>query len=55
MELNQMEMNTIRFCLQEQINILMERRDRVDDKAAINKRIGWLIIVKQKIPKPEQQ
>ena len=55
MELNQMEMNTIRFCLQEQINILMERRDRVDDKAAINKRIGWLIVVKQKIPKPDKQ
>ena len=55
MELNQMEMNTIRFCLQEQINILMERRDRVEDKAGINKRIGWLIIVKQKIPKPEKQ
>jgi len=55
MELNQMEMNTIRYCLQEQINILMERRDRVEDKAAINKRIGWLIVVKQKIPKPIKQ
>ena len=55
MELNYMELNTIRFCIQEQINILMERRDRVEDKAQINKRIGWLIIVKQKIPKPVKQ
>jgi hypothetical protein len=55
MELNQMEMNTIRFCLQEQINTLLERRDRVEDKAGINKRIGWLIIVKQKIPKGAKQ
>jgi hypothetical protein len=53
MELNQVEVNTIRYCIQEQINILMERRDRVDDKAQINKRIGWLIVVKQKIPKPQ--
>jgi hypothetical protein len=54
MELNKLEMNTIRFCIQEQINILMERRDRVEDKAQINKRIGWLIVVKQKIPKAEK-
>ena len=54
MELNQVEANTIRYCLQEQINILMERRDRLEDKAQINKRIGWLIVVKQKIPKAEK-
>jgi hypothetical protein len=54
MELNQVEANTIRYCLQEQINILMERRERFEDKAAINKRIGWLIVVKQKIPKAEK-